>query len=93
MKAEPMSYLPMRDFGIIRIVCSHQGCTAVTELRVSRVEQVMKDTGGCCPVCRKPFTKPDVEGGADVVSQLAKIIMALDQLAPQVRIELPLPVQ
>jgi hypothetical protein len=86
---ESVMYYQVRNFPAIRIVCHHQDCMAVTELHPSRVEAVMSKTNGCCPVCGKPFTKPDVEGGADVVSMLAKVILALNNLAPQVRIELP----
>lgn len=83
-------YYLVRNLGLIRIACHHHECRAVTELPVSAVEAAMKKTGACCPVCGRPFTKPDVEGGADVVTMLAKTILALNKLAPQLGIELPL---
>jgi len=88
-----MRYLPVGFFDIIRIKCGHDGCRAVIELPPNQVAAVMKKTSACCPLCGKPFTKPDVEGGADVVTQLAKVVLALNGLAHHVGIELPIPVE
>jgi hypothetical protein len=84
-----VSYLPVRGFRVIRITCNHPGCEAVVELPPSRVEEVMKKTKGCCPVCNKPFTIPEVEGGADVLTMLAKAVLAMNELASNVGVELP----
>jgi hypothetical protein len=86
MKAQPVYTL--QDFNAIRICCHHRDCGAVTELPFDRVEAVMKKTGCCCPACGQPFTKPDVEGGADMVSHFAKGVLAVVRLGRQLRIEL-----
>lgn len=88
-----MSYLPVRNFSTIRIKCHHQDCGVATEIRPELVETVMKKTGCCCPACGKPFNNPKTEGGADVITQLAKVVLALNSLAPQVGLELPVPVE
>lgn len=84
-----MSYLLVRDFRVIRIACHHKECGVVFELAPDHVEAAMKKTNGTCPLCGKPFTMPDVEGGADVVTMLAKVVLALNKLAPNVGISLP----
>lgn len=90
MATPDMTYFALRDFSSIRINCHHQGCTAGIELRLKNVEEVFKKTGACCPVCGKPFTNPKAANGADVISQLAGIIIALNELSPQVGIDLPM---
>lgn len=89
MQEDHVMYYKVRDFSKIRIVCHHADCGAVTELSPSRVEGAMKKTGACCPVCGKPFTKPDIEGGADVVTMLAKVVLALNGLGSHVHMEFP----
>lgn len=89
MQRPTMTYYAVRWFDVIRVSCQHDGCKAVIELPLRTVETVMKRTNGCCPVCGKPFTKPTVEGGADIVTQLAKVVLALNELAPQLGIEFP----
>jgi hypothetical protein len=86
---EAMIYYHVRDFRAIRIACQHDGCRAVIELSPSKIEEAMKKTNACCPLCGKPFTKPDVEGGADVITQLSKVVMALNKLGSAVWIEFP----
>lgn len=85
-----MTHFAAREFETIRIRCMHAGCEALTELPAHRVAAVMKKTGSCCPVCGKPFTRPDVEGGADVVSNVANAVVALSSLGGQVQIEFPI---
>lgn len=87
--SDSVKYYQLRDFNTIRICCHHSGCNTAFELHPTQVEAAMKKTGGCCPLCGKPFTKPDVDGGADVVTQLARVIVALNNLAGNVGIELP----
>jgi hypothetical protein len=87
--SDAVMYYSVRNFDVIRIGCHHSGCGAVLELHPRNVEEAMKKTGACCPVCGKPFTKPDVEGGADVITMLAKVVLALNGLAPNVGIEFP----
>ncbi len=84
------TYLPVRDFNTIRIVCRRQDCRAVIELPPSRVEEAMKKSKACCAFCGKPFTMPSAECGADVVTMLAKAVLALNTLAPNVGVEFPL---
>ena len=55
------TYLPVRDFNMIRIVCRRQDCRAVIELPPSRVEEAMKKYNACCAFCGKPFTMPSAE--------------------------------
>jgi hypothetical protein len=86
---ETVSYYNVRDFDAIRIICKHAGCGAVIELPPKRIEEALKKTNACCPLCGKPFTKPDVEGGADVVTQLAKVVIALSSLDQNVGIQFP----
>lgn len=86
---DAMVYFPIRDFETIRVCCHHADCRAVTELPIGTVEAVMKRTGGCCPVCRKPFTNPAVDGGADVVTAVAKAVLALNSLGSQVGLQFP----
>lgn len=88
-----MKYYPVRNFRVIRIRCKHDKCGMVLELPRERVAEVLKDTNACCPLCKKPFTLPNVEGGADVVTQLARAVKALDDLANNVEVSLPVPVQ
>jgi hypothetical protein len=85
---ETMSY-NAQDFQVIRIACHYQDCKAVTELAASKVEAAMKKTNACCPVCSRPFTSQEVEGGADIVTMFAKAVLALNGVASQVGIELP----
>lgn len=87
---KPVIHLNARDFDPIRIVCHHSGCGAVVEIRLKQVEATMKAKNGCCSVCGKPFTNPKVEGGADMISQLARVLLALNELPEQVRIEVPI---
>lgn len=89
MRSVVVAHYLLGDLDTIRIKCRHDGCGAVTELQADRVEAAMKKSGACCPVCGKPFARPDVEGGADVVTMLAKVILALNGLAGNVGIELP----
>jgi uncharacterized CHY-type Zn-finger protein len=84
-----VTYLPVRDLKVIRIVCHHKDCRAVTELHPAKVEAAMKKTGQCCPVCDKPFNSPSVEGGTDMVTTFAKCVLAMTELIGRVGIELP----
>lgn len=90
--SENVTYLPVRDFKVVRIVCHHQGCGAAFELPPEKVEEAMKKTNVCCPLCSRPFVMQDALGGADVITMMAQVIIALNKLAPSVRIELPLPI-
>lgn len=89
MKGDVMYYL-LREISPIRLACNHSGCQVVTELPLQLVEPLMTKTGCCCPACGRPFTRPDVEGGADVVTALAKAMLAINKVFAQVRVELPL---
>jgi hypothetical protein len=89
MQTQTMTYLPVREFRIVRICCGHSGCRCVLEIDPSQVEAAMQKTKACCPLCGKPFTDPKVAGGADVVTQLAKAVLALDQLGGNVTVEFP----
>ena len=86
---EMTMYFGLRWFDTIRIACHHSDCRIITELPVVKVEELKKKTGSCCPACGKPFTKPSVNGGADTVTQVAKAIIALEELAPQVGLYFP----
>ena len=88
---QTMTYYPVRDFAKVRIACHNQVCRAVLELDLAKVEPVFEKTKAHCPVCGHPFFKAEVNGGADVVTQLAKAVLALNQLASQVGIEFPVP--
>jgi hypothetical protein len=87
-----VKYYPVRGFDEIRITCHHRDCYSTIELEPSKVEAAMAKTKGCCPICDKPFTNPKVDGGTDVISMLAKVILALNGLAEQVTIEFPISV-
>lgn len=86
----PVTYLPIVEFQAIRIACAHAGCRGVIELPPDKVEEVLKRTSACCPLCEKPFTHQKVENGSDMVTVFAKAIMALAKLHSQCRVELPL---
>jgi hypothetical protein len=85
-----MGYFAVGRIESLRLCCQLVGCGAVTELRLQKVEDALKRSNASCPVCGRPFTKQGVEGGADILTQLAKALMAIDSLAEQVRIEVPL---
>lgn len=87
--SQSMTHYAVREFPAIRIACHHAGCQAVFELPLERVEPVLAHTKGACPVCGKAFVDPKVEGGADVVTALAKAVIALSKLAPQVGVYFP----
>lgn len=84
-----MVYFPLRDFATLRIVCHNKDCGVVSETPIEGVAALMKKTGGRCPACDQPFTKPSVFGGEDVVTQAARVVIALNQLAGQVGLEFP----
>ena len=90
--SKAMTYLVVRDFPIIRISCHHSGCGIAFELEPSQVAEAMKKTGACCPLCGKPFTKPDVDGGSDQITKLANVILSLNKLGSNVGIHFPLPI-
>lgn len=90
---DSVMYYPVRDFPLVRIACHHQGCAFVFELPLSKIEAAMKKTKGCCPMCDKPFTQPDVEGGSDAITMLAKAVLAVDRLAANVGVQFPVSVK
>lgn len=89
---DAMAYYNVRDFQTIRICCSHAGCKAVIELAPALVEPAMKKTNASCPLCGKSFVNQDAANGSDVVSCIAKAVIALNSLATQVVVQFPVKV-
>jgi hypothetical protein len=87
---DEIMYHSLRNLTVMRLVCQHSKCHIITELRAEQVEELMKKTNGCCPVCGRPFTNPKVNGGADVITEVAKAIIALNHgLNEQVEVQFP----
>ncbi len=78
-----------QDFRTIRIQCGHDGCQISIDLAPEQVEGMMSKTRCCCPICGKPFTDPSISGGADVITQFIKSVMALQKLGGNVIVSLP----
>lgn len=89
MRERNVTHFPLREFKTLRLVCQHKDCHVIVELALDQVEAVMAKTSGGCPVCGKSFGKPTVAGGADVVTAIARNLLALDKLGGQVTVELP----
>jgi len=84
-----MGFINVQNFQLIRIECHHDNCRMAFELSPDSIVAAMNKTNGCCPLCGKPFTLPTVEGGANVIANLARVIIALRALSPNVGVEFP----
>lgn len=83
-----MNRFPLRGITHMRLICRQKDCDAVTELPLTRVLPVMKQTGACCPVCGRPFFASDQGRLLDPVDGLAQAIADLDVLRARIGVEI-----
>jgi|SRR5450755_964804 hypothetical protein len=88
MSEKLLRFFLMSEIRTIRLVCKNEGCGAIVEVPIEKLEQ---DKWKTCRGCERPFGVTDQHSQLNWLQQLSQAIAGLRKAADDLEVEFVLP--
>jgi hypothetical protein len=90
MSEKLLRFFLLSEIRTIRLVCKNEGCGAISEVPIEKLEQ---DKWKTCRGCERPFGVTDKHAQLNWLQQFSQAVAGLREAAENLEVEFVLPAQ